>query len=159
MRHADAVFRSPEGDAARQLSQRGKEELQSLKHQMVERLCDLKTVIVSPYVRAQQTAHFLIEAWQEENNQKPNCNALNLLTASYLTPSNSAMNVIQTLSKINVANDVLIVSHQPLIGALTGLLLDGDVASPRLFHTAHIYALDIEDFYPGAGSLRWDLTP
>lgn len=109
LRHGEAHNQAPT-DAERELTVAGRAEvLHSASHlQGVA----LDAIYASPYVRAQQTARLVHDAL---GHPEP------IRTVPWLTPDQSPNAVITQLQAMKLEN-VLLVSHQPLVSALLGVL-------------------------------------
>ena len=139
LRHGQAGVHAA-SDAQRELTDFGRQEvLQSAAHLAGQ---PLVAIIASPYVRAQQTAQLVR---QQLGFQRA------IITAPWLTPSGDAREVIRQLDAYE-GQDVLLVSHQPLIGELGGWLVHGHRQQPLPMHTASLAQLQGE--LVAAGSLQ-----
>ncbi|MBD9397579.1 phosphohistidine phosphatase SixA [Pseudomonas sp. PDM11] len=140
LRHGQAQAEA-RSDAARELTAHGREEVrQSLEHLRGRAL----TILVSPYVRAQQTASLVHEALAL---QAP------LQTVPWLTPDSDPRDSLARLQKLS-GTELLLVSHQPFIGALGGLLVHGHRQQPLAMHTASLALLEGEDLIAGLMTLQ-----
>jgi phosphohistidine phosphatase len=139
MRHGQAEPMAAR-DADRALTAQGRAE--------VERMADLfkrgdlpfSAILASPYVRAQQTADIV-------RQQTGFRGAVG--TAPWLTPDDSPVEVLQFLSE-REESGLLLVSHQPLVGQLISLLVDGHRQSPVPMPTAGLAYLQAD--IPAAGT-------
>jgi phosphohistidine phosphatase len=100
-------------------------------------------VFASPYRRAQQTEQAVLAArpgaqWQ---------------TAAWLAPDSDPGAVLEQLAGIE-APQVLLVSHQPLVSALVGLLVDGDYRAGPPLATASLAELELSMPAAGCAVLR-----
>jgi phosphohistidine phosphatase len=128
LRHGEAANTTP--DAARALTQAGREQvMRSAAHLVGE---PLQRILASPYVRAQQTARLVHESLGER---------VALHTVDWLTPDSDPDDVIAELGRLQLHN-VLLVSHQPLVGMLLGLLDRGQRVSPHAMGTASLARLE-----------------
>jgi phosphohistidine phosphatase len=136
LRHGEAHNQAPT-DAERELTDAGRAEvLRSASHlQGVA----LDAIYASPYVRAQQTARLVHEVL---GHAEP------IRTVSWLTPDQSPDAVITQLDALGLAS-VLLVSHQPLVGTLLGLLEKGRASHEHPMGTASLAELEGE--WPLAG--------
>ncbi|MFK8329923.1 phosphohistidine phosphatase SixA [Pseudomonas sp. BJa5] len=98
-----------------------------------------QVILASPYVRAQQTAALVHEALGFD---KP------VQTVPWLTPDTDPQKVIGELDKLGL-DQVLVVSHQPLVSALVGLLLHGNYRDQPPMSTASL--AELEGDWPLAG--------
>ncbi|MFZ5960383.1 phosphohistidine phosphatase SixA [Pseudomonas sp. QL9] len=117
-------------DADRQLTAHGRKEvLQSAGHLAGHAL---DGILASPYVRAQQTAELVREALGFAGA---------VGTAPWLTPDDDPRDVLRFLDGRGEQN-LLLVSHQPLIGALGGLLVHGSRDEALPMGTASLAELE-----------------
>ncbi|ROM46048.1 phosphohistidine phosphatase SixA [Pseudomonas poae] len=122
-------------DAERNLTEHGRAEvLRSAAHLIGQ---PLGAIIASPYVRAQQTALLVREALGFTPD---------IRTVPWLTPEG---NPLQVLEKLDTEDNVLLVSHQPLVGCLISFLQHGHQRQPQPMHTASL--AELEGNFPLAG--------
>jgi phosphohistidine phosphatase len=136
LRHGEAHNQAA-SDAARELTEAGRAQvLRSAEHLRGQAL---DAIYASPYVRAQQTAKLVREAL---GHAEP------IITVPWLTPDQSPDSVISVLDASGLDN-VLLVSHQPLVGTLIGWLAAGRAGHEHPMGTASLAELDGE--WPLAG--------
>lgn len=141
LRHGEAASQAPT-DAQRELTGNGtREVLASAGHLMGQ---TLDAVLASPYVRAQQTAALVHDALRLQ---------VPVTTVPWLTPDSQPQQVGAELAKLGLSN-VLLVSHQPLVGTLISLLVHGSVQQPEPMQTASLAILEGEGVLAGAMTLR-----
>ena len=134
LRHGEAESHAP-SDAQRNLTERGREEvLHSAAHLIGQ---PISAIIASPYARAQQTAQLVREALGFVPE---------IRTVPWLTPDG---NPLQVLEKLDTDDNVLLVSHQPLVGNLISFLQHGHQRQPQPMHTASL--AELEGDFPLAG--------
>ena len=134
LRHGEAQAHA-RTDAERNLTEHGRAEvLRSAAHLIGQ---PLGAIIASPYVRAQQTAQLVRDVLGFERE---------ILTVPWLTPDED---VRQVLEKLDTDDDVLLVSHQPLVGSLISFLQHGHQRQPQPMYTASLAQL--EGDFPLAG--------
>jgi phosphohistidine phosphatase len=134
LRHGEAEGHA-RTDAERKLTELGRAEvLRSAAHLIGQ---PISAIIASPYVRAQQTAHLVREALGF---------APDIRTVPWLTPD---CNPQQALEKLDTDDNVLLVSHQPLVGSLISFLQHGHQRQPSPMYTASLAELEGE--FPLAG--------
>lgn len=141
MRHGEAQSQA-RTDAERQLTQRGRAEVLLAAGQLQGR--PLQHILVSPYVRAQQTAAIVREALSFAGE---------LQTVPWLTPDDEPETVLAQLAPFE-GREVLLVTHQPLVGALGGWLVHGNRQQPIPMQTASLAELEGEFLLAGGFSLR-----
>ncbi|WDM61031.1 phosphohistidine phosphatase SixA [Pseudomonas sp. NEEL19] len=136
LRHGEAELRA-NTDAERRLTAHGREQVvRSAAHLLGQ---PLQAIIASPYVRAQQTAALVHETM---GFAEP------LRTVPWLTPEADVQQVIGEIERLGLQH-VLLVSHQPLVGNLVGLLQHGHLQQPAAMSTASLAELEGE--WPLAG--------
>lgn len=139
LRHGQAEPQAA-SDAARELTAHGRQEVQQAAAQLLGR--PLTAIMASPYVRAQQTAELVrLELGISGSVQ----------TVSWLTPDSDPRDALKYLDERERA-EVLLVSHQPLIGALGGLLVHGHRQEPLPMRTASL--AELEGDIPAAGLME-----
>ncbi|WP_419536092.1 phosphohistidine phosphatase SixA [Endozoicomonas sp.] len=142
MRHGQASW-SAASDRERSLTEQGVREvtdtLSSLMCHKVDR------VIASPYLRAQQTGSIAAEEFR-----------LELETLDELEPDGNPVKVLESLPDSGV---VLLASHMPMVGYLTGLLCDGTPKAGPTFQTGMALVLDMDILAPGMGRVIERITP
>ena len=139
LRHGEAEPQAA-SDAARELTAHGRQEVQQVAAQLLGR--PLTAIMASPYVRAQQTAELVrLELGFSGSVQ----------TVSWLTPDSDPRDALKYLDEREHA-EVLLVSHQPLIGALGGLLVHGHRQEPLPMRTASL--AELEGDIPAAGLME-----
>ena len=114
MRHGQAEMMAY-SDAERNLTDIGREESELMAKYLIKQAVSLEAVLVSPYIRAQQTWQSVSPFFQGVDN---------IQTLSSLTPSGSARAAVDELLALKAqgVKSVLIVSHLPLVGYIVGEL-------------------------------------
>ncbi len=134
LRHGEAQAHA-RTDAERKLTEHGRAEvLRSAAHLIGQ---PIDAILASPYVRAQQTAQLVRETLGFETD---------IRTVPWLTPEGNPQ---QVLEKLDGDVNVLLVSHQPLVGSLIGFLQQGHLRQPHPMSTASLAELEGE--FPLAG--------
>lgn len=109
-RHAEAEI--GEADLSRRLTAKGEKQARRMAAWLDERLPDAARVLVSPAVRAQQTAAALTSRKQK--------------TVDALAPDASVQDVLNASGWPDARQPVVIVGHQPTLGRVACLLLVGE---------------------------------
>ncbi|MEQ6915952.1 phosphohistidine phosphatase SixA [Halomonas aquatica] len=149
MRHGEAGHGRP--DAERTLTERGELEAQRMGRWLASR-GDLDAtrlrLVASPFVRARQTAQHIAEPL-----------GLEVEFLSILTPDDPPEAVVEWL--VGEADDrpLLLVSHMPLVAALTGLLVEGRADRGPGFATAAMAELTAEVRAAGCARLLRFVSP
>ncbi|SDG27061.1 phosphohistidine phosphatase, SixA [Pseudomonas benzenivorans] len=140
LRHGQAEAQA-RSDAERALTAHGREEVRQVAVQLQGRR--LGAILASPYVRAQQTAALVREALGFTDG---------IHTVPWLTPDSDPREVLKQLDRY-AQDELLLVTHQPLVGALAGLLIHGHRQQPLTMHTASLAELDGDLLAAGAMDL------
>ncbi|WP_416137537.1 phosphohistidine phosphatase SixA [Halomonas sp. HK25] len=137
LRHGQAGPGRP--DAERALTGQGRREVARMAAWLAERedLAGLH-LLASPYERAQQTAAILGEAL-----------AAPVETLPIITPDDDPAAVADWLLARPEGRPLVMVSHMPLVGALTGLLVEGRADRGPSFPTAAVAELEAEVWAAG----------
>lgn len=129
LRHGEAQLQAST-DAARALTAQGCEQVRKAALQLKGR--PIRQIIASPYLRTQQTAALVVEVLGYSSP---------IITAPWLTPDSQSRNVIRQLDRF-ADDEILLVTHQPLVGDLAGLLIHGHREQPLAMMTASLAELD-----------------
>ncbi|MDZ5601904.1 phosphohistidine phosphatase SixA [Pseudomonas sp. RP23018S] len=141
LRHGEAEPRA-DSDADRRLTAHGRDQvLHSAAHL---RGLPLQAILASPYVRAQQTAALVHGALSP---------AEAVITVDWLTPDGEVDQVIAELERLGL-EEVLLVSHQPLVGNLVAVLQHGHRQHPTAMGTASLAQLEGDWPLPGLMTLK-----
>jgi phosphohistidine phosphatase len=108
-RHADAEDGTP--DHARKLTTKGHRQAKDMAHWLASRLPKATRIVVSPAVRAQQTATALVERFE---------------TVRSIGPGASAAGVLKAAGWPDEKGAVLVVGHQPTLGQVASILIAGE---------------------------------
>lgn len=147
LRHGAAATEGVDRDEDRPLTQEGRSRLRlSASVWMKAAEPAPKAWIVSPYVRAVQTAELFVGAWASEA-------PVGITRA--LVPD-GRVSVAADLVDENDAEVIALVGHQPLLGGLAAFLL-GWPRVPAQLQPGAILAIDRPD--DGPPTLAWHLVP
>ncbi|PKM21627.1 MAG: phosphohistidine phosphatase SixA, partial [Gammaproteobacteria bacterium HGW-Gammaproteobacteria-14] len=124
-------------DEARQLTARGRDEVSRLWRSLAARGVRPSKLLVSPYVRAQQTAELIAGVfpgtpWQDYG---------------LIVPEGSPDFIIEDLQH-HAWDGAVLVSHMPFVGLLTSRLTDG---GRHGFPVGGVACIDLELMASGAG--------
>lgn len=134
MRHGEAEMMAA-SDSQRELTDSGRVQVERMAARVHEHLDSLDYVLVSPYMRAQQT-------WQLIEPQLSHVGKV--ITLDELIPSGdeiAVVDLIETLAEEEPQATLLVVSHLPLVGYLVDGLIPG--AGAPIFSTAAIAQLHV----------------
>lgn len=112
-RHAEAEDGVP--DLQRPLTARGEKQAQRVAAWLHAQLPDSARILVSPALRAQQTAQALADAGRRK-----------LRTVDDIAPGADAQDVLAAADWPNAKTPVVIVGHQPTLGYVASTLLAGE---------------------------------
>ncbi len=133
-RHGEASFNAP-SDRERELTQVGVQATQAVAKAHREELGTVKNVWSSELVRARQTAAIYAEELD-----------VPISSRDYLAPDYEAEEVLEALAKEKIDGDLLIVSHQPLIGDLVSLLVRGNIFDGHPYVTSEIVVMEVDEW-------------
>lgn len=142
VRHGEAESQAP-SDAERQLTARGVAALEGLWEGLAGQVKPTM-LLVSPYVRAQQTADVIARYYPGVKRQTLDC----------ITPDDDPRRVLAWLGQQADPDGWMLVSHMPLVALLTGLLTEAD-GSRVPFATGTVACLEMEVMAAGGGRLIW----
>ncbi|MBX9408816.1 phosphohistidine phosphatase SixA [Pseudomonas baetica] len=140
LRHGEAVPYGTCPDAERELTEHGRQEALSSAARLMGQ--PLTAIYASPYLRAQQTAQIVREALGFEPP---------IRTVEWLTPEVDPDKVTDQL--VSVSN-VLLVSHNPLVGNLLSYLQHGAGYPPEKVSTAGLAELESPELLIGSMTLN-----
>lgn len=140
-RHADAVDGFP--DHERALTEKGRLQAKRMAAWLNARLPADARLLVSPAIRAQQTAKALKREFET-------CEALNTATDS--------ASVLKALGPGPLVGTTVLVGHQPTLGLLASLLLTG-TESHLSIKKAAVWWIELHDEPKAPGVLRAVMTP
>lgn len=150
MRHGEAAPGTL--DSERSLTEHGEQEARAMGAWLSDMLADdvrhALRIVASPYRRAQQTARLVAAPL-----------GLSVDTLPIITPDEPLEPVIDWLQQQVPQTPCLLVSHMPLVGALVGRLVEGDVRASRPMPTASVAALEAEVWAAGCATLRQWQSP
>ncbi|MGY2185779.1 Phosphohistidine phosphatase SixA [compost metagenome] len=140
LRHGEAVpHGSRSSDSERELTDHGREEVLRSAAFLIGQ--PLTAIYASPYLRAQQTAQLVHEAL----GFKPE-----IRTVEWLTPDTEPDKVAEQMVAVS---NVLLVSHNPLVGNLLSYLQHGAGHPPERVSTAGLAELKGDELLVGSMKL------
>lgn len=138
LRHGEAE-RETRHDPDRALTKRGSDDAKAAGVFLSGAIATPLQVCASPYKRAQQTAQAAVPQQL-------------VATVDWLTPDTDPRAVLHALEKLPFDN-ILLVSHQPLVSALIGVLVSGDYRAGPAMHTASLAELELNSIGVGCAKL------
>lgn len=147
LRHGEAE-RETRHDPERVLTARGHDDATAAGIFLSGVVSASLQVCASPYKRAQQTAQAAVQALPQQR----------IATVDWLTPDNDPPIVLRALEQLSPKSklprdDILLVSHQPLVSALIGVLISGDYRAGPPMHTASLAELELDAIGVGCAKL------
>jgi len=135
MRHGQAEMMA-NSDSERALTNLGRAESEKMADNLAKQGITFDAVIVSPYLRAQQT-------WESVRPFFPE--TANVQTINTLTPSGSARKSVNEILALQAmgSQSLLIVSHLPLVGYIVGEL--APAAGVPAFATSSVGHIELDD--------------
>ncbi|HSH48044.1 MAG TPA: phosphohistidine phosphatase SixA [Halomonas sp.] len=153
MRHGEAG--PGRVDRERELTRRGQAEARLMGGWLAANInhSPRLRVVASPYRRAQQTAALVADALAGAGID------IGVETLDGITPDDAPEDVVDWLLEQPGGRPLLLISHMPLVGALTGLLVEGRADRGPGFVTAAVAELEAEVWAAGAARLARMMTP
>lgn len=148
MRHGEAALEAV-SDSARPLTECGCDESVHMAAWLKGRAINIQRVLVSPYLRAQQTLEKVKQAIGLPDEVE---------VLKELTPGGDPAVVAQELHALALegVSSVLVVSHLPLVGYLVAELCPG--VCPPMFATSAMASVEL-DAETGKGTFEWQFSP
>lgn len=140
-RHADAAEGQP--DHARALTDKGRTQAKRIAQWLNKHLPDDTVVLVSPAVRAQQTAQALKR---------------DFTTSEALQPGVDCSSVLKAVGAPKGGKTTLIVGHQPTLGQVASLLLTGEAGDMSIKKGA-VWWITVRREQKRPAALRAVMTP
>ena len=149
MRHGAAQLQA-ESDQARQLTPQGRADNQAVLAKFTERSPCPDRCLVSPYIRAEQTAQGLLQEYPQW------C----FSSCELLTPEADLQLLLSFMDSIDAEN-LLMVGHNPLLSDLLNLLVSsGRNATTGLYlGTSALACVSCDVLAPACGKLSYLLEP
>lgn len=138
MRHGEASW-DASSDNERQLTSTGVAFVEQQRLRCQPQLSSIERVVSSSFVRAKQTAALMKEGLSD----------VEWIIDDRWSPDASLSDAMAALEKHWVDN-LLVVTHQPLIGNAVAFLLEGNTSSPEPLLPGQLVALDL--LWPGRAS-------
>jgi phosphohistidine phosphatase len=147
LRHAMAETRA-ETDAARELTVEGEAQARVVAEKFKSRSPTPDKIICSPYLRAQQTAAIVLA-------QFPN---LKTTIDESVKPGADVYALLDALEAEGL-QQMILVSHNPLLSNLLSVLVDGTMGSNRHMGNCTLSCISMDLVAPGCGELLYTLEP
>lgn len=154
LRHAIALERGSPGykdDSLRPLTPEGKRKMRAIAAGLKAIELAIDQIIVSPYLRAKETADIIIGTFNIADKQIMYCNDL--------VPEADLTDTLGALHKLAKTEHVMIVGHEPHLSSLISLLTTGNTAANIDLKKGGCACLNVTAFKPGTAVLEWLITP
>ena len=148
LRHGEAEP-SASTPAGRQLTESGKQEVSSVARQFASHRFTIDACYVSPALRAQQTAETFL-------SQLFDCPAPS--TIEELSANQRAAQLMKFLEQVDAEN-ILLVSHNPILSELLALLTKGNVEDMVILGTGELACITLDIMGLGMGTCNTILHP
>lgn len=147
MRHGDAALDAA-SDSVRPLTPCGCDESRQMATWLKGQKVDVERVLVSPFLRAEQTLNEVGECMNLPDNvdvlpELTPCGDVGLVSAYLHALANEG------------TSSVLVISHLPLVGYLVSELCPGE--TPPMFTTSAIASVTLDE--SGKGVYNWQMSP
>lgn len=149
MRHGMAEPYGARADESRLLVPEGEAQARGVANQWLQTSSALDFIVVSPYKRAQQTATIVKDVLGFTDEPQ---------TSSLVRPEGDVLQVAQYLDQF-ASQNVLLVSHMPLVANLLGYLTSGDPRSFGGLTTAQLVHLSGDHSAQGCMDIEMTLYP
>lgn len=148
LRHGEAESTASSG-AGRQLTEAGRSEVANVARQFVSRHLAVDRCFVSPALRAQQTADtFLSMIFHAPEAE----------TVEALSANHRAAEIMAFLENVRDEN-VLLVSHNPILSELLALFTNGNVNNLHILETGNLACVTLDIVGLGMGNCPFILEP
>lgn len=137
MRHGQAGWNA-KTDMQRSLTEQGMQFIKQLSLTNAKHFRDIQKVVCSPYLRTRQTAHLMVE----------NRAGIEVIFDHGLTPESTVKDALIAIEQ-HWCDELLIVTHQPLIGKLISYLEHGMGAYLEPVDPGTVYSFSM--VWPGPG--------
>jgi len=136
-------------DRQRPLTEVGVQQASAVGYYLSAVGISVDLVIVSPYLRAQQTANSVLAKYP----------LVKRIESNTITPESSVA-LAQESIEAEVDKNILLISHLPLVANLTALLsADDSFSSGQCWSPATIACLAGDDFLPSCMTIKWIKSP
>ncbi|MFB3880927.1 MAG: phosphohistidine phosphatase SixA [Armatimonadota bacterium] len=143
MRHGEAEAASISGDEARELTEKGRRDVQTMAEMLIRAGARPECIYTSPLTRARQTAEIVARL-------------LGLVAQpdSRLRPG-AKLGSVQRLVEELTSASMLLVGHEPDMSSIVFHLTDGRIR----MRTGGVARVDADRLEPGSGVLVWLASP
>jgi phosphohistidine phosphatase len=149
VRHGEAGHHY-DTDFERELTNDGKHESSNVGKFCAEMNIHFSHALVSPLIRAKQTAHAVLKKLPE----------VSLVETDHLTPESDPKNLIELLRSYSNDSRILLVTHEPFVSTCISSLISGTESAHVVMKTATIACVETSGAPSrGNGRLRWIVTP
>ncbi|HEX7621866.1 MAG TPA: phosphohistidine phosphatase SixA [Anaerolineales bacterium] len=154
MRHG--IAREPDGqsfedDRQRPLTTEGSDKIEQIAGRLKKLAVKPDLILSSPYVRAEQTASILAKEFDLQQH---------LMFSDLLLPAGTADSIVSAIVENYLADELLIVGHEPCLGLLISLLAAANLDLAINIKKGGVCCLSTDDLrVERRATLEWLLTP
>lgn len=153
MRHGEASWNA-QADFERPLTDQGKAALVTLVDENRESLEYIKKIVCSPFLRTRQTAQIIAKSIASTQFDglclNAHCESVLIVTDHRLTPNSSLLEALDSIEK-HWSDNLLVITHQPLIGSLVGYIEEGEMGFSMPISPASIFSYSMQRLGSGSG--------
>lgn len=136
-------------DFERELTESGKNASKDIGLFCAEMNIHFTHALVSPLVRAQQTAHLALKQFHD----------VALKSTEHLTPESDPRNLLNELRSYPTSARILLVTHEPFVSTCISTLISGSETAQVAMSTASFACVEtLGAPARGNGTLRWLVT-
>ena len=151
IRHSNAVDPGYEDDSSRPLTENGRDKMKKIASALKELSLKPDLIVSSPYIRARQTAEILAKVLKYKQE---------LTFSDALIPMGNADNIIGEINEKYSVDELVLVSHEPCLSILIGMLCAGTPDININLKTGGVCCLSSDDLHTERKAvLEWLLTP
>jgi len=150
IRHAKAEDPGPEGDLARRLTERGREEARRVGEALKRLGMRPALIVASPALRAQETARIVASVLEPAGTVE---------VEETLAPGATVDVVLGAARSRAGRGDLALVGHQPELGRTAAFLLGEETGAALHLRPADVCGIEIHDLGAPPGRLLCLLTP
>jgi len=155
IRHGIAADAETPGmeDAQRPLTAKGRKKMRLIAQGIKEFEPEPDLILTSPYLRAQETADILANAFDLKKAQ--------VIATDHLAPAGHAGQLVKEIREKYAEEQVLaLVGHEPYLSSLISMLISGDPNNAIALKKGGICRLSVDEIkYDHCAVLEWLLPP
>lgn len=140
-----------EDDSLRPLTEKGCGKMKRIAAALKDLGAAPDLIVSSPYLRARQTADILVKELKYTGEPAHN---------DFLVPMGDPNDMIGEINEKYTVDELMLVGHEPSLGALAGVLLAGNADIAINLKKGGVCCLSVDDLrYDRKAVLEWLITP